>query len=226
MATPLLQIDSLTKSFGDKLLFQDISFGIAQGDRIGLIARNGTGKTTLLNIIAGIEPYDSGRVVFRNDIRTAYLSQSPEFNPEQTVLEACFSSQNEVVKLIAQYEEMMATGNHDKLDEVLSQMDIMQAWDYEQKITQILNRLNITRLDQKMDELSGGQVKRVALANVLISEPDIIFLDEPTNHLDLEMVEWLEEFDEHDKKEIESETENLIQLATDFYDREIERYNE
>ena len=103
MATPLLQIDTLTKSFGDKLLFQDISFGIAQGDRIGLIARNGTGKTTLLNIIAGIEPYDSGRVVFRNDIRIAYLSQSPEFNPEQTVLEACFSSQNEVVKLIAQY---------------------------------------------------------------------------------------------------------------------------
>ncbi|MGV8962069.1 MAG: ABC-F family ATP-binding cassette domain-containing protein [Candidatus Saccharimonadaceae bacterium] len=194
MATPLLQIDTLTKSFGDKLLFQDISFGIAQGDRIGLIARNGTGKTTLLNIIAGVEPYDSGRVVFRNDIRFAYLPQSPDFNPEQTVLEACFSSQNEVVKLIAQYEEMMVSGNHDKLDEVLSQMDIMQAWDYEQKITQILTRLNITRLDQKMDELSGGQVKRIALANVLISEPDIILLDEPTNHLDLEMVEWLEEY--------------------------------
>ena len=192
--TPLLQIDTLTKSFGDKILFEDISFGIAQGDRIGLIARNGTGKTTLLNIIAGKEPYDSGRVVFRNDIRTAYLPQDPEFAPGLTVLEACFTSENEVVKLIARYEEMMSSGNHDDLDEVLSQMDMMQAWDYEQKITQILSRLNITRLDQKVEELSGGQVKRIALANVLISEPDIIILDEPTNHLDLEMVEWLEEF--------------------------------
>ena len=194
MANPLLQIDTLTKSFGDKLLFQEISFGIAQGDRIGLIARNGTGKTTLLNIIAGIEPYDSGRVVFRNNISFAYLPQLPEFNPEQTVLEACFSSQNEIVKLIARYEEIILSDNQDKLAEVLSQMDLMLAWDYEQRITQILNRLNITRLDQKIGELSGGQIKRIALANVLISDPDIILLDEPTNHLDLEMVEWLEDY--------------------------------
>ena len=194
MANPLLQIDTLTKSFGDLVLFEDISFGIAQGDRVGLIARNGTGKTTLLNIIAGKEPYDSGRVVFRNDIRFAYLPQDPEFDPEQTVLEACFTSENEVVKLIARYEDIISSGNHEHLDEVLSQMDLMQAWDYEQKITQILSRLNITRLNQKVEELSGGQVKRIALANVLISDPDIIFLDEPTNHLDLEMVEWLEDF--------------------------------
>ena len=194
MANPLLQIDTLTKSFGDKLLFQEISFGVAQGDRIGLIARNGTGKTTLLNIIAGIEPYDSGRVVFRNDISFAYLPQLPEFNPEQTVLEACFSSQNEIVRLIARYEEIILSEDQDKLSDVLSQMDIMQAWDYEQRITQILNRLSITQLDQKIGELSGGQVKRIALANVLISDPDIILLDEPTNHLDLEMVEWLEEY--------------------------------
>ena len=124
MANPLLQIDTLTKSFGDLLLFEDISFGIAQGDRVGLIARNGTGKTTLLNIIAGKESYDSGRVVFRNDIRVAYLPQDPEFEPEQTVLEACFTSENEVVQLIARYEEMMSSGNHDNLDEVLSQMDL------------------------------------------------------------------------------------------------------
>ena len=194
MAKPLLQIDTLTKSFGDLLLFEDISFGIAQGDRVGLIARNGTGKTTLMNIIAGKESYDSGRVVFRNDIRIAYLPQDPDFEQEQTVLEACFTSENEILQLIARYEEMMSSGNHESLDEVLSQMDLMKAWDYEQKIKQILNQLNITRLDQKVEELSGGQVKRIALANVLISEPDLIILDEPTNHLDLAMVEWLEEF--------------------------------
>ena len=194
MANPLLQIDTLTKSFGDLLLFEDISFGIAQGDRVGLIARNGTGKTTLMNIIAGKEPYDSGRVVFRNDIQVAYLAQDPDFESDKTVLEACFTSDNEVVQLIARYEEMISSGNHENLDEVLSQMDLLQAWDYEQKVKQILSQLNITRFNQKIGELSGGQVKRIALANVLISEPDLIILDEPTNHLDLEMVEWLEGF--------------------------------
>lgn len=194
MANPLLQIDTLTKSFGDLLLFEDISFGIAQGDRVGLIARNGTGKTTLMNIIAGKEPYDSGRVVFRNDIQVGYLAQDPDFEPEKTVLEACFTSDNEVVQLIARYEEMISSGNHENLDEVLSQMDLLQAWDYEQKVKQILSQLNITRFNQKIGELSGGQVKRIALANVLILEPDLIILDEPTNHLDLEMVEWLEKF--------------------------------
>ena len=194
MANPLLQIDTLTKSFGDLLLFEDISFGIAQGDRVGLIARNGTGKTTLMNIIAGKEPYHSGRLVFRNDIQVAYLAQDPDFESDKTVLEACFTSDNEVVQLIARYEEMISSGNHENLDEVLSQMDLLQAWDYEQKVKQILSQLNITRFNQKIGELSGGQVKRIALANVLISEPDLIILDEPTNHLDLEMVEWLEGF--------------------------------
>ena len=194
MANTLLQIDSLTKSFGDLLLFNEISFGIAEGDKIGLIASNGSGKTTLLNIISGREPYDSGRVVFRNDIKVDYLNQSPDFDPELTVLEACFSVDNETVKLIAQYEEMMSSGNHDGLDEILAKMDLLEAWDYEQRIKQILSQLKIVDFHQKIGELSGGQVKRVALANVLISEPDLIMLDEPTNHLDLEMVEWLEEY--------------------------------
>lgn len=193
MATPLLQIDKLTKSFGDLLLFQESSFGIAEGEKVGLIARNGAGKTTLLNILAGKEPYDDGRVVFRNDIRLAYLEQSPLFDPQLTVLEACFSSESDVVKLIARYEEVIASGDQSKLDEILVQMDLHNAWDYEQRIKQILTRLNITDFQQKIGELSGGQVKRVALANVLISEPDLLIMDEPTNHLDLEMVEWLEE---------------------------------
>ncbi|WP_286846477.1 ABC-F family ATP-binding cassette domain-containing protein [Proteiniphilum sp. UBA5463] len=194
MPTPLLQIDSLTKSFGDLLLFSEISFGIAEGDKIGLIARNGSGKTTLLNIIAGQESYDNGRVVFRNDIRFAYLKQSPRFDPNLTVLEACFSTGTDIVKLISRYEEIISSSSQDGLDEVLTEMDLHHAWDYEQRIKQILSQLKITNLHQKMGELSGGQIKRVALANVLISEPELLFMDEPTNHLDLEMVEWLEEF--------------------------------
>ena len=194
MANPLLQIDSLTKSFGDLLLFNEISFGIAEGDKIVLIASNGSGKTTLLNIISGKEPYDNGRVVFRNDIRVDYLDQSPSFAPELTVLEACFSVDNETVKLIAKYEEIMASANQEGLDEVLAKMDLLNAWDYEQRIKQILTQLKIVDFKQKIGELSGGQVKRVALANVLIGEPELVMLDEPTNHLDLEMVEWLEEY--------------------------------
>ena len=194
MANPLLQIDSLTKSFGDLLLFNEISFGIAEGDKIGLIASNGSGKTTLLNIISGKEPYDDGRVVFRNDIRVDYLNQSPQFDPDLTVLEACFSVDNETVKLIARYEEIMASQNQDGLDEVLAKMDLLNAWDYEQRIKQILTQLKIVDFKQKIGELSGGQVKRVALANVLIGDPELVMLDEPTNHLDLEMVEWLEEY--------------------------------
>ncbi|WP_286922878.1 ABC-F family ATP-binding cassette domain-containing protein [Proteiniphilum sp. UBA5375] len=194
MPTPLLQIDSLTKSFGDLLLFSEISFGIAEGDKIGLIARNGSGKTTLLNIIAGQESYDNGRVVFRNDIRFAYLEQSPRFDPNLTVLEACFSTGTDIVKMISRYEEIISSSSQDGLDEVLTEMDLHHAWDYEQRIKQILSQLKITNLHQKMGELSGGQIKRVALANVLISEPELLFMDEPTNHLDLEMVEWLEEF--------------------------------
>ena len=194
MANPLLQIDTLTKSFGDLVLFRDISFGIAEGDKIGLIAKNGSGKTTLLNIIAGKEPYDDGRVVFRNDIRFAYLEQMPQFNPELTVLEACFSTNNEIVKTIARYEEIISSEKQEGLDEVLAQMDLLKAWEYEQRIKQILSQLKITNFNQKIGSLSGGQIKRVALANVLIGEPELVLLDEPTNHLDLEMVEWLESY--------------------------------
>lgn len=192
MSHPLLQIDTLSKSFGDLLLFRDISFGIAEGDKIGLIAKNGAGKTTLLNIIAGQEPYDSGRVVFRNDLRVAYLNQQPDFDKDLTVLEACFQSGIDVVKVIALYEKIMESGDTEGLDKILAEMDMLKAWDYEQRIKQILGQLKIYKYDQKISELSGGQIKRVALANSLISEPELIILDEPTNHLDLDMVEWLE----------------------------------
>ena len=187
-----LQIDKLTKSFGDLVLFEDITFGIAQGQKVGLIAKNGTGKTTLLNIIAGKEDYDSGAVVFRNDLRVGYLEQMPHYPDGLTVLQACFYSPNETVRLIAEYEQAMASGDHSNLEDILLRMDNLKAWDYEQRAKQILGQLKIHNFDQKVETLSGGQLKGVALANVLITDPELIILDEPTNHLDLEMTEWLE----------------------------------
>ena len=189
-----LQVENLTKSFGDNLLFENISFGIADNQRMALIAKNGTGKTTLLNILADKEDYDSGTISFKRDLRISYLDQDPDFPKELTVLDACLKTDSEVVRTIAQYEHCMLSANHEGLDEILANMDLHKAWDYEQRITQILGKLKITNLDQLIGELSGGQLKRVALANVLIGEPDLLILDEPTNHLDLEMVEWLEDF--------------------------------
>ena len=189
-----LQVESLTKSFGDNLLFENISFGIADNQRVALIAKNGTGKTTLLNILAGNEDYQGGTISFRRDLRIGYLDQNPDFPKELSVIDACLQTDNEAVRTIAAYEHCMLTQNHEDLDEIINQMDLHKAWDYETRITQILGKLKITNLEQLIGELSGGQLKRMALANVLISEPDLLILDEPTNHLDLEMVEWLEDF--------------------------------
>ena len=189
-----LQIEHLTKSFGDLLLFQDISFGISEKQRVALIAKNGTGKTTLLNIIAGIEDYDSGTISFRRDLRVSYLEQTPDFPKELSVIDTCLQSDNEVVRTIAAYEHCMLSDNHDLLPEIMNRMDLHNAWDYEARIKQVLGKLKITNFEQRIGELSGGQLKRVALVNVLIGEPDLLILDEPTNHLDLEMVDWLEDF--------------------------------
>lgn len=189
-----LQVDGLTKSFGDLVLFENITFGVAQGQKIGLIAKNGSGKTTLLNIIAGKEDYDEGSIVFRNDLRVGYLEQAPHYPEGLTVLQACFYSQNETVRLLAEYEQALMDNDTDQLNSLLERMDSLKAWDYEQRAKQILGELKIHNLEQKVESLSGGQLKRVALANVLITEPELIILDEPTNHLDLEMTEWLEDY--------------------------------
>lgn len=195
---PCLQVENLTKSFGDLVLFNNLSFGIGEGDHVGLIAKNGTGKTTLLNILTGHEDYDSGTITFRRDLKVAYLEQSPKFPTGSTVLEACFLSDSPVVRAIAAYEQALqqsATGaNEEILQEAMTRMDQLGAWNYETRIKQILSRLNINDFDQPTDKLSGGQAKRVALANALITEPDLLILDEPTNHLDLEMTAWLEEY--------------------------------
>ncbi len=187
-----LQIEKLTKSFGDLVLFNDLTFGICEGERVGLIAKNGSGKSTLLNIITGKEGYDSGNVVFRRDLRVGYLDQDPYFEPGKTVLEACFASDNEAVRTIAEYEKALENNDTAALEDLIHRMDHLKAWDYELRIKQILSQLKITNFEQKVEKLSGGQRKRVALANVLISEPELLILDEPTNHLDMEMTEWLE----------------------------------
>lgn len=189
-----LQVENLTKSFGDLLLFHDLSFGIAEGDRIGLIAKNGSGKTTLLNILSGKEDYDSGNITFRNGLRVGYLEQMPEYPPHLTVIEACFYSSNETVQLISEYEQALQSGDQEKIQSLIDRMDHLNAWDYEQRAKQILSQLKIHKFDQPISQLSGGQIKRLALANVLITEPDLLILDEPTNHLDIDMTEWLEEY--------------------------------
>ena len=169
-----LQVDGLTKSFGDLILFKNISFGIAEGQHIGLIAKNGAGKTTLLNIIAGKEDCDSGSVVYKKNIRVGYLNQNPSYPVGLNVLQACFYPETENLKLTSGYDE--------------------KSFALEQLAKQILTQLKINDFQQNIEELSGGQLKRIALANVLITEPDLLILDEPTNHLDLEMIEWLETY--------------------------------
>lgn len=192
--TPYLQVENLTKSFGDLVLFNSIFFGIAEGQRIGLIAKNGSGKTTLLNILAGKEGYDEGKITFRRDLRVGYLEQSPKYPEELTVLEACFYHGNSTVELIKEYERCIETPGNPGMDELLVRMEHEKAWDYERRAKQILSQLKIRDFSQKIGHLSGGQLKRVALANILITEPDLLILDEPTNHLDLDMTEWLEEY--------------------------------
>lgn len=189
-----LQVENLTKSFGDLLLFDQISFGIVEGQKLGLIACNGAGKTTLLNILSGEEGKDGGNIVYRKDLKVGYLKQIPEYPNDLTVLEACFQSNSEIVSLIAEYERVVASNEQSGLSELLLRMDQLKVWEYEAKIKQILSQLKISNFDQTIGTLSGGQLKRVALANVLILDPDLLILDEPTNHLDLEMTEWLEEY--------------------------------
>ena len=189
-----LQIEALSKSFGDLVLFSDISFTIEERQRIGLIARNGRGKSTLLKIVAGEEPADEGKITLRSGVSVGYLEQEPDFEPQLTVLEACLGRSSEKTTLIARYEKALAEGDEKQLHHLMEEMDRLGAWDYETRAKQVLQMLKITNFAQPVGQLSGGQKKRVALASVLIEQPDIMILDEPTNHLDTEMVEWLEDF--------------------------------
>lgn len=189
-----LDVQGLTKRIGDLLLFEKISFSVALGQRIGLIAQNGSGKSTLLNIIMGTEDYNEGSIVFRKDIRVGYLCQTPSYPEQISVLEACLYHGNAMADLILRYEKCVHTPGNPGLIELSEEMDRENAWGFEQRIKEMLGKFKITDLMQPIGELSGGQLKRVALANVLILDPDLLILDEPTNHLDLDMIDWLEKY--------------------------------
>ncbi|MDE6289082.1 MAG: ATP-binding cassette domain-containing protein, partial [Muribaculaceae bacterium] len=189
-----LQIENLTKSYGDRLLFADVTFGINEGDKIGIVAKNGMGKSTMLSIIAGKEDADSGSVVYRNGLRVAMLEQKPEFHGNPTVAEAALSSPDPVAAVVRNYEAAVASGDEALLQEAIHAMDNARAWDYEDRLRQLLTRLKITDLNAGVDTLSGGQRKRVALAAAIMSDPQLLILDEPTNHLDIEVIEWIENY--------------------------------
>ncbi|MFA4852121.1 MAG: ABC-F family ATP-binding cassette domain-containing protein [Bacteroidales bacterium] len=202
-----LTVENLSKTYGEKLLFENITFGIDKGQKVALIARNGTGKTTLINIITGSEIPDNGAVIMRNDIRISHLPQNPFFHENLSVIDTILNSDNEFILAIKNYEAILDeihiqnqnnTWNQSelnkKLEHAIHKMDSLNAWDFESRIKEVLSRLKISNINQPVFELSGGQRKRLALAKVLIEDTDLMILDEPTNHLDIEMIEWLEEY--------------------------------
>ena len=188
----ILQIEQLTKAYGERLLFEGLTLHLDEGEKVALVAVNGAGKSTLLNIIAGREDYQAGQITFRRDLRVGYLFQNPTFKQGHTVLEACLDGNDKAAQAVSRYERALATG--EGLEEAMAAMDAAGAWDYEQQAKEILSKLAITNFTQPVEELSGGQIKRLALAQVLVAKPDLLILDEPTNHLDLQMTEWLEEY--------------------------------
>ena len=187
-----LSVENLSKAFSDKLLFENLSFGIEKGDKTALIAENGTGKTTLMRILVGKEEADGGKVVFNGNVRVGYLEQLPTFDPDCTIGDVVAEGHADIMRVIRRYEDSLV--NRVNLEEAMAEMDANQAWDYEMRLKQLLSTFEINDLSQKIGTLSGGQVKRLALALVLLDNPDILFLDEPTNHLDMQMVEWLEDY--------------------------------
>ena len=212
-----LSIDNISKAFSDKLLFENISFGIEKGEKTALVAANGTGKSTMMKILVGKEECDKGSIAYNENIRIGYLEQLPQFNPEHTIQEVISTGHTDIMSVIQRYENALLNHVDDnnlntkkELEDAISQMDALQAWSYEQRLKQLLYTFDITDLSQKVGTLSGGQVKRLALALVLLDDPDILFLDEPTNHLDMGMIEWLEKY-------LTQSTKTLFMVTHDRY---------
>ena len=205
-----LQVENLSKRYGEQLLFENISFGIGMNQKVALIAKNGKGKSTILKIIAGKEQAETGNVIFRNDISIGYLEQDPQLDPENLVFEEVFNSDSPVLATIKAYEQAVNRNDMEALEQLIPRMDALNAWDYETTVKQILSELKVDRYTQPIKTLSGGQKKRVGLAKVLISNPDFLILDEPTNHLDVEMTEWLEAY-------LEKSKSTLLMVTHDRY---------
>ncbi len=189
-----LSVENLTKSFGDRTLFADLTFGVDQGQKVAIVAKNGSGKTTLLRCLMDLEPYDSGRIVYRNDIRIAFMEQTENLDENQTILEAVFSHDLPEIQAVKKYNQALKNGDDEMIQASFSELTELNAWDIEVRVNQILSVLKLNQTDLKIGSLSGGQKKRVALCKVLVAEADFLLLDEPTNHLDLDMIEWLEEY--------------------------------
>ncbi|MBI6115739.1 ABC-F family ATP-binding cassette domain-containing protein [Salegentibacter maritimus] len=190
-----LSVENIAKAYGERVLFEDISFGINEGQKVGFIAKNGTGKTSLLNILAGFDSPDAGKVVYRKDITTAFLPQEPNLDPNLSIEETIFSSDNEILKIINRYEKALKNPDDtEAYQKAFEEMDAAQAWDFETQYKQILFKLKLDDLSKEVKHLSGGQKKRLALTVMLLQKPNFIIMDEPTNHLDLDMIEWLEEY--------------------------------
>ncbi|MFN4812531.1 MAG: ABC-F family ATP-binding cassette domain-containing protein [Bacteroidota bacterium] len=213
----LLSIENLSKSYGEKQLFQNLTFGINQGEKVALVARNGSGKSTLLRIITGTDTSDDGKVIFRRDLRVSFLDQNPSFNEELSIIDTVLMAENEITKAIKQYEKIidiptdeLNSKQAEELEQALAQMDKTNAWAYEIRVKQVLAKLGLVKITVPVKKLSGGQKKRVALAKVLIEEPDLLIMDEPTNHLDVDMIEWLEEY-------LENKDLSLLLVTHDRY---------
>jgi ATP-binding cassette subfamily F protein uup len=207
---PFLQAENLSKRWGELMLFENISFTVFEGQKVALIAKNGAGKSTLLNLLTRKESADEGIITLSNDVEVGYFEQIPDLNPEHTVIEEVFVSDNEKLKTVKAFELAVSKNDEVEIAAITSKMDELNAWAVEVEIKQILTQLKITFLDQKVSELSGGQKKRLALAKVLINQPDLLILDEPTNHLDLEMIEWLEAY-------LEKTKSTLLMVTHDRY---------
>lgn len=219
-----LLLENINKSFGEKVLFDDINLSITKGDKIALIAKNGSGKTTLLKVIAGTEGIEgeNAKIQTAKGIEIAYLEQEPYFHPDASVLDAVLESDHPSIQAIRVYEEALQTGDNAALEEAIVKIEDLKAWDVEHRMREILSKLNITDLKQKVGQLSGGQKKRIALAKIILRNPDFLILDEPTNHLDIDMIEWLENYLEssqltifmvtHDRYFLERVCNTIIEL--------------
>ncbi|GAB5400458.1 MAG: ABC-F family ATP-binding cassette domain-containing protein [Aureisphaera sp.] len=206
-----LSVEQIAKSYGERVLFRNISFGINEGQKIGFVAKNGTGKTSLLDILSGKEAPDEGNVVYRKNLNVSFISQEPNLNPNLSIEETIFSSEKPILTVIANYEKALKNPeDSEQYQKAFDAMDASQAWDFETTYKQILFKLKLEDLSQKVANLSGGQKKRLALANALLAQPDLLIMDEPTNHLDLEMIEWLESF-------FEKENITLFMVTHDRY---------